>query len=310
MNNEGNYQIIKKDLHKKKRFKSKGGLFMEVSEIVQVMKQTVSEEDAYIILDIINKVIEITRLEPVISDEEFVKLSDDQRFNELMTPRTCFYKLNDKVNCIFFRFVGDEAPIANVLYFPLEAVRYFLDTARNYYNHPNTTLTLQEIEKFSFNKSVDMMCILLRNMHSRIVPTMQSITEETINEWYRQENEEYREYQSRQGIYVPNNQANINQVRQNIVTEYKKDIFKVWKIEKQRFENYKKMKFAEEYEKLKNHWETISLIYRSGKEYLRFSKMSGYEDTPDDLLDALKGSHHRGISQKALEHAARRPWRR
>jgi len=34
--------------------------------------------------------------------------------------------------------------------------------------------------------------------------------------------------------------------------------------------------------------------------------MPGFEDTPDDLLDELKGSHHRGISHKALEHAARR----
>ena len=34
--------------------------------------------------------------------------------------------------------------------------------------------------------------------------------------------------------------------------------------------------------------------------------MTGFEDTPDDLLEDLKGSHHRGMSLKALEHAARR----
>jgi hypothetical protein len=135
---------------------------------------------------------------------------------------------------------------------------------------------------------------------------MQSITEETINEWYRQENENYREWSSRQGIYVPSIENNVKKARKQIINDHLNEVKTVWDGEKKRFENYQKFRLAEEYEKLMKHWETISLLYRNKKDYLGYAKMPNFEDTPDDLLEELKGSHHRGVSLKAIEHAARR----
>jgi hypothetical protein len=285
---------------------NKKGVIMNREEAIDVINNTIPEKDAPIILDIIDKTIEVMNLEPLISDEEFLALLIEERLEELIKRRICSYKLSDEVRCIFIRFIGDQTPIANVVFFPIEAVWSFLDTARNYYNTPGTTLTAEDIEKFSFNKAVDMFCIMLRNVYPRVMATMQSITEETINEWYRQENESYREYRARLGELVPSNEPVVKKVRQNIIKEYSNEVKNIWEGEKKRFENYQKVRFTEEYEKLKNHWDTISFLYRGKKNWLGYAKMDGFEDTPDDLLEEMKGSHHRGMSLKALEHAARR----
>lgn len=279
---------------------------MNTEEAVEIMSQAMSEADARIVLKIVKKAIEVMKLEPDKSDEEYAGLSPEERYKELITPRFCSFKFTEEVECIFIRFVGDETPLANVLFFPIEAAKSFLDTAREYYNTPGTTLTHEEIEDMAFNRSVDMFLIMMRNLYPRVLATMRSITDETINEWYRQENEYYREYCSRQGIVIPNNESNVKKVRQNIIKEHGNEVKNIWEGEKKRFENYQKMRFAEEYEKLYPHWDTISLLYRSKKDFLGYAKREGFEDTPDDLLEELKGSHHRGVSLKALEHAARR----
>jgi hypothetical protein len=279
---------------------------MNREEAIEIINNTIPEKDAPIILNIIDKTIDVMNLEPLMSDEEYLALPNEKRYQELVTQRVCSFKFSDDVRCIFIRFVGDETPIAQALFFPIEAVWSFLDTARNYYNTPGTTLTVEEIEKFSFNKAVDMFCIMLRNIYPRVMATMQSITDETINEWYRQENESYREYCARQGEFVPSNEPTVKKVRQNIIKEYSNEVKNIWEGEKKRFDNYQKIKLAEEYEKLKRHWDTISFLFRGKKDWLGYAKMDGFEDTPDDLLDEMKGSHHRGMSLKALEHAARR----
>lgn len=279
---------------------------MNKEEAVEIMSQTIPNEDAYIILDIVKKTIEVLNLQPVTSDEKFNALTNQEKYTELITPRVCSFDFSDDVKCIFFRFVGDETPLANVLFFPIEAVWSFLDTARNYFNTPETTLTPEEIEKFSFDKAVEMFCIMIRNIHPRILATMRTITDETINEWYRQENERYREYCCRRGEVIPSNETVVKKIRQNIIKDYGNEVKSIWDGEKKRFEDYQKLRLAEEYEKLYEHWETISLLYRNKKDFLGYAKRPGFEDTPDDLLDELKNSHHRGISLKALEHAARK----
>ncbi len=279
---------------------------MNKEEAVEMMSRSIPEKDAYIILEIIKKTIEVMNLQPLMPDEEFMALPNEEKYKEYMTKRICAFKFSDDLSCVFFRFVGDETPLASVVFFPIEAVWSFLDTAREYFNTPGTTFTPETIEQLSFDKAVRMFCIMLRNIHSRIEATMQSITEETINEWYRQENEFYREYNSRQGVFVPSNEPQVKKNRQNIIKDYSNEVKNIWDGEKKRFENYQKMKFAEEYEILKKHWETISLLYRAKKDFEGYAKMPGFEDTPDDLLSELKGSHHRGCSLKALEHAARR----
>lgn len=279
---------------------------MDKEEAIEIINNKIPETDAPIILDIIDKAIEVMNLEPLISDEEFIALPIEERHRELVTSRVCSFEFSDELRCIFIRFVGDETPLAQAIFFPIEAVWSFLDTARNYYDTPGTTLIPEEIEEFSFNKSVDMLCIMIRNIHPRVMATMRSITDETINEWYRQENEWYREYRARQGESIPSNEQIVRKVRQNIIKDYGNEVKSIWEGEKKRFEDYQKMRFAEEYEKIYKHWDTISLVYRSKKDFLGYAKIPGFEDTPDDLLEKLKGSHHRGISLKALEHTARR----
>lgn len=279
---------------------------MSRAEAIEIINNKIPEKDAPIILDIIDKTIEVMNLEPLMSDEEFLALPIEERHRELVTSRVCSFKFSDDLRYIFIRFVGDETPLAQAIFFPIEAVWSFLNTARNYFNTPGTTLTSEEIEEFSFNKAVNMFCIMLRNIYPRFMATMNAITDETINEWYRQENERFREYCASQGEFIPSNEPLVKKVRQNIIKDYGNEVKNIWEGEKKRFENYQKLRFAEEYEKLYEHWDTISVLYRSKKDFLGYAKRDGFEDTPDDLLEQLKGSHHRGISLKALEHTARR----
>jgi len=279
---------------------------MERKEALEVIAHTIPEKDGPILLDIIDEAIKIMNLKPVITDEEFMALSEGEKYKIITTPEICSYKFSEQLRCIFIRFVEDGAPIANVVYFPIEAIWSFLDTARNYFNFSGTTLTLEEIEKRSFQKAVDMFLIMMRNIYPRVMATMHTITDETINEWYRQQNESYREYLCRQGKTAPSNEPDFKKARDNTFNQYCNEVKDIWGGEKTRVENYQKLRFAEEYEILYEHWDTISLLYRRKKDFLGVAKMSGFEDTPDDLLDELKGSHHRGISKKALEHTARR----
>jgi hypothetical protein len=135
---------------------------------------------------------------------------------------------------------------------------------------------------------------------------MHAITDETINEWYRQEAESYRQYFARKGTVVPSNESEIKRVRGVLNREYVKEVENIWSNERKRFENYQKFRFAEEYDRLRGHWDTLSLLYRSKKDWQGYAHRPGFEDTPNDLLEEMKGSHHRGMSLKALEHAARK----
>lgn len=279
---------------------------MDKKEAVEMMAHAMLEEDAYIVLDIIKKAIELINLPPLMSDQEYIALTNEQRYQELMTRRICSFNVGDDVPCIFFRFVGDETPLANVVFFPIEAVQSFLDTARDYFNTPGTTVTPEEIEKYAFDEAVEMFCLMLRNIYPIITATMGSITNETINEWHRQQNERYRAHSGRSGMIIPSHEPVTKKIRDDIIKDYSNEVKNIWEREKKGFENFQKRRFAEEYEKLYEHWGTISLLYRIKKDFLGYAKRKGFEDTPDDLLEELKGSHHRGISRKALEHAARR----
>ncbi|MCA1624994.1 MAG: hypothetical protein LC778_14580 [Acidobacteria bacterium] len=241
-----------------------------------------------------------------VSQEAFAALTDQERYFERITPRIEKLKFNEQLSCIFIRFVDNETPIAESLFYPIEAVWSFLDTARNYYKSPESKLTAEEIEKFAFNDSVNMFCIMLRNIYPRVAATLNSITDETINEWYRQEHQRHRAYCSRQGIITTDDEIFYKEIRNKIINDHSKEVKNVWEGEQKNFKNYQNMRFAEEYEKLSEHWDTISLLYRRKRDWLGYAKRDDFQDTPDDLLDEMKGSHHRGMSLKALEHSARR----
>lgn len=227
---------------------------MENNEKAELIINSIPEKDAYIVLEISEKAIEVMNINEQISDVEFAALTEHERYIERITPRIEKFKLNEKLSTIFIRFVGDETPIAEALFYPIEAVWTFLNTGRNYFNTPGTTLTEDEIEKSAFNKAVDMFSIMLRTIYPRVMTTISSMTDETISEWYRQQNEDFREYYSRQGVIVPDNQPNIKKVQKEIFNDHNKQVSGVWERYRKNNENFQKMRFAEQYEKLKEHF--------------------------------------------------------
>jgi 1,2-phenylacetyl-CoA epoxidase catalytic subunit len=269
------------------------------------LEDFISEEDAAIVLQIINESIERMGIKQMPPDSELSNLSVQENYEWLMTRHIFFRNVNENLKCIWFQFVGDKTPIAQSNYYPMEAVWSFLDTARNYFNHPETTMTAEDIEKYSVIETGKMFQIMINAIYPRFTATMHAITDETINEWYRQENKFLQEFYAKQGETYPS--WGISKFRNEMIKDHTNEIKDIWKNEGERFKKFQLMMFAKEYDdNLFNHWDTISLLYRNDKDWQAFAKLPGFEDTPEDLLSKLKGSAHKAIAKKALEHAARR----
>lgn len=276
------------------------------NEKAELIINSIPEKDAYTVLDIIEKTIEVMNIKEQLSQEEFAAFTEQERYSERTTPRIEKFKLNEKLSTIFIRFVGDETPIAEALFYPIEAVWSFLETAREYAREFQPPPTDEQIEKFAFDKAVDMFCIMLRNIYPRMMLAMSSLTDETINEWYRQRQENMTFFYSKDGIQLPKPKVTVRQIRSNILRDYGKEIMKVWENEEKNSLKWQKLRFAEEYEKIYPHWKMLNKICRDFPNWRDYAKTGEFNETPDDLLNKLEDTEPNRLSELALEHAARK----
>src|SRR2546430_1388379 len=80
----------------------------------QMEEQSIKLEDAKLAIEIFKKAIEHRPfIKKATLGQEFLALSNEERLNEMLTPRVgLFYADEDgKVPGLFFRFVGDESPV-------------------------------------------------------------------------------------------------------------------------------------------------------------------------------------------------------
>lgn len=272
-----------------------------------------SLEDAFLAIEIIRKALE---LRPYIKEgilgEKFINLSREERLNETLTPRISFFFVDEekKIPALFFRFAGENSPIIEAFFYPIEAVLSFLDEARSIVkNLPEKTE--KEKEELAFNHTLDMTLLLFDNFYRRAEITMDYVTVEVIGQWHRNKQQEWLHYESERG-----NKLNIQKDAQldRFLDAYRKDIGNFWKFQGQTRENWRKILLADDYPEIYKHWSW--LLKMSNDESINwrdYARPEKHKDTPDDLLNRLldvdretEETTSSKISEIAIEHAARR----
>lgn len=251
-------------------------------------------------------------IKPAMTVDEFKNLSPEDMLKEMNTPRISLHHadLDNRIPCLFFRFVGDKLPIVEAMFYPMEAICSFLDDARNFVRQYKTPeQTDKEVENIAFDRAIDMTLIMLDNFYKRAELMMDSFTSEVITQWHIQNNQRVIRYHAERGNLLPKRK---DASLENTIKKYTKDVMGLWKYQGQTEDNWRKMHLAEEYEGISKHWNRLSKML-SEEDWRIYAKPEKHQDTPDDLLDELENTDRpyketaaRKVSELALEHAARR----
>lgn len=272
-----------------------------------------SLEDAFLAIEVIRKALE---LRPYIREgilgDKFVNLSKEERLNEMLTPRITFFFVDEekKVPSLFFRFVGDNSPIIEAFFYPIEAVVSFLNEARNIVKDFSQK-TEKEKEDLAFSHTLEMTLLLFDNFYRRVEITMDYVTVEVIGQWYRNKQQEWLHLESERGNKLLQKK---DDRLDYFLNNYRKSVGNFWKYQGQTREDWRKISLAEEYAELYKHWSW--LLKMSNDENINwrdYAKTEKHKDTPDDLLNKLLDidrstdeTTSNKISEIAIEHAARR----
>lgn len=280
----------------------------------QLEGQSISLEDALLVIDIFKKAVgHRPFIKKAILGQEFLELSKEERLNETLTPRIALHYADDegKIPCLFFRFVGDESPIVEALFYPIEAVHSFLMEARYYvrrYSPPERPD--KEIEELAIERAIDMAIIMIDSFYQRANLMMHSFTEEVIAQWHINNDKNILHYYAERGDQLPYRK---NPSLEKAIKDYSKSVSQFWKFQGQTYDNWQKIRLAEEYEVISKHWKWLSKMSHEDLDWRDYATTKKFQDTPDDLLDKLanadrldSNSVENKVSELALEHAARR----
>ncbi len=276
-------------------------------------EKRISLEDALLAIEVFKKALEyrpfITR---AILGKEFLALSPEERLQETLTPRIALHYADEgeKIPCLFYRFVGDESPLVEAFYYPIEAIYSFLDEARYYLRRGRTPeQTDEELEKIAFEHAVNMTLSMIDNIPGRGRLMMDSLTEEVIALWHVQNSQRAAHYIASRGESVPRQK---DKSLAYAVNEYAKKVLQLWKWRGQTEDNWRKLRLAEEYEVVYKHWNRLTRLL-GDVDWREYAKAGKFDDTPDDLLYKLENTERidketveHKVSELAIEHAARR----
>ncbi len=265
------------------------------------------QENLPIYTQIIEKAFEITKMpttQPL--NEAFAKMNVEEKTQEIKTPRILVHKEGD-LPAVFIRFVEDQTPLVEAIYYPYLAVDSFWDTLQTHYK--DAPLSKEEIEEKMINDCVHMTVILLNTMYERIMISMSWLTNEVIDEWYKR----LREFSVQQGRSIP--KSEITKMKGRTFQGHNNDIKNYWKHTEESWLNWQYMELAKEYPKTLEHWQFLGNASRhferkdntiDGHAWRKYAKPVEFADTPDDLLDELEFMRSNDVWKLAIEHAARR----
>ncbi len=274
-------------------------------------EQRLTEQDALLAIEIFTKALGYrSQIGKSIIGEEYLALSPEERLNEMLTPRITFH-IDGNVPCLFFRFVGDESPVIEAFFYPIEAVYAFLAEARSYFKWLNLSdRTDEELEVMAIDRATEMALIMIDNFYPRAEMMMDSFISEVIAQWRFQNRQNIIHYHAERGNPLPRQKAVLLDL---IIKDYAKKIGQLWKYQGQTSENWHKLSLAEEYGAIYKHWKRLSRMSSDDEDWREYAKAGKFQDTPDDLLDKLENTdrldvkivEHK-VSELAVEHAARR----
>ena len=276
-------------------------------------QQNISQQDALLTIEIFKKALEYRpHIRKAILGDDFLGLQPLDRVAETLTPRTALFYSDGSNGMpgLFFRFVGEESPIVEAIYYPFEAIYSFLDEARYYvrkFSPPEQPD--EEIEKISVDHATEMTLILFDNFYQRAGLMMASFISEVMAQWHVQTRQNAIQDQAERGYIAPRQK---DTSIEKTIKNYTKAVLQLWKYQGQTQQNWRKIQLAEEYEAIHRHWKRLSKMC-GDVDWREYAKIQRFQDTPDDLLDKLmdidrrdnKATENR-VSELAIEHAARR----
>lgn len=275
----------------------------------------ISLEDGFRAVEVVKKALSYR---PFIKEglfgERYLELSEEQRREEFLSPRiSIFYPDKDKnIPALFLRIMGEEGPLTESIFYPVEAAWSFLKEGRNnlQQNRP-PDWTDKQVEDKAFEHAVDMMLIMIDNIYPRALIMMESFTMETIAQWYFEHHRNIINYFSNRGDKVPRAR---DMMMDNTLKDYSAKVKQMWKYQAQGSDAWRKVEFADQYDLLYRHWRNLARLAGEAEDNLEdYAKAGQFDDTPDDLVKKLMNidrdspeTTDNRVSELALEHAARR----
>jgi len=246
--------------------------------------------------------------------EHFQTLTLQQLLTETLTPRVQVLYLgpDGRLPCLFFRFVGDEFPIIEAIFNPIEAILSFLAEGRNHIQDLRLTeRTEDDKERLARKMAVEMTLIMIDSFYPRSQLMMHSYSSEVIAQWHIHYSKNARYWTAQRGESLPTGETPWLKVLADKIRVHARELSRFWKLQLRLYQGGDKIRFAVEYKTLYKHWKFLGKI--SSNENWREYAINKRPDTPNDLLDQFEHADRKDeskvrttISELALEHAARK----
>jgi hypothetical protein len=276
-------------------------------------EQRISDEDGKLAVEIFKQALEHRPyIKKAILGDDLSALSEEERIKERLTQRVAvsYFGDNGNIPCLYLRFVGSMIPVAEVFFYPFEAISVFLDHLREYASQVIPDHTDEEKEKFANARAVEMTIIMIDSIFQRVDLMTDSFVTEVIIAWHIYNRNNLQHIHAQNGNPVPRQKdKSLDEAAGN----YAKEVSKFWQSQNKGYGNWRKVRLAEEYEAIYSHWKWLNKMSRDNENWRQYAKAGTFDDTPDDLLYKLENTDRfdkkaveNTVSELAIEHAGRR----
>lgn len=273
----------------------------------------ISVEDGALAIEIFLKALTFRpQIQQKTFGQDFVGVSIQQIIPEMLEPRVMVLYMGPagKFPCLFFRFVGTESPVVEAIFYPYQAILFFLSQARSYIQWANPPdRSEQERESMAQEKAIEMTLIMLDSFHQRSELMMDSFISEVLAHWRVHQTEKIIHFKAEKGDAIP---GGTNPEVANAIRNYSRELAEFWRYQIRAYSGGQKVRFVTEYDEVYKHWKRLSKML-SEEGWREYAKAGKFADTPDDLIDRLENLDRSDqsavalkVSDLALEHAGRR----
>ena len=276
-------------------------------------EQRISDEDGKLAVEIFKQALGFRPfIKKAILGDDLLALSEEERLKERLTPRVAvtYYGENGDIPCLYLRFIGSMIPVADVYFYPFEAISAFLDHLRSYVKQTMPEHTDEEREKAAIDRAVEMTVIMIDSIFQRVDIMTDSFVTEVMIDWHIYNRKNLQHFYAEQGNSVPRQK---DKSLDEAINGYAKDVSHFWQSHSKGYENWRKTSLAEKYDAIYSHWKWLNKMSRENENWRQYAKARTFEDTPDDLLYKLENTDRldskaveNTVSELAIEHTARR----
>jgi hypothetical protein len=106
--------------------------------------------------------------------------------------------------CLFSRFVGNEFPNVEAIFYPVEPILSFLAESRDHIESLKLTdRSGNDKEKLARKMAVEMTLIMIDSFYGRSRLMMDSYVSEVVDQWHLQHSKNVRHWTAQRGDLIP-----------------------------------------------------------------------------------------------------------